>query len=339
MNRHRTRNQHSVKISYSLIIFAVFVLVGIAFLIPERENTIPNIAQARTLVPTATSIPVPETIEEIKADCMKGECLDACLAHANSQLQMSRLHSYEYLGDEVMLVRYGISHSDQLEKPRKTDVSSELLSYQQNEAAHKAIWDYYKTLIPYKNRPNLVSFGIFIDSATAGYFDTTATENWITNINILNLEDAYALSNVTIHEYGHYLTLNTTQMISWPESKTCRQEPLYGCQKPDSYINLFYLQFWADIYPEWEKIDWQSMDYEKEIGLFYQKYEDQFLNDYAATDPIEDIAESWAAFVLEPSPSGHSVAEQKIRFFYDFPELVQLRYQIIQGICTFKITQ
>lgn len=170
-------------------------------------------------------------------------------------------------------------------------------------------------------------------------FDTTATENWITEINVLALEDAPTLSSVIVHEYGHYLTLNTTQRLSWNQITICRQEPLFGCQKPDSYINLFYVEFWKDIYPEWEKIDWQSRHYEEEIGLFYQKYADRFLNDYAATDPIEDIAESWEAFVLDPIPSGDSIAEQKIKFFYKFPELVQLRYQIIKGICTFEHTQ
>jgi hypothetical protein len=112
---------------------------------------------------------------------------------------------------------------------------------------------------------------------------------------------------------------------------------------------LFYLEFWEDIYPEWEKVDkynpgWGETDtyrayYDEQFGLFYDKHKDRFLNDYAATDPIEDIAESWAAFVLQPTPQGDSIPEQKIRFFNQFPELVELRYQIIKGICTYEKAQ
>jgi hypothetical protein len=40
-------------------------------------------------------------------------------------------------------------------------------------------------------------------------------------------------------------------------------------------------------------------------------------------------------FVLEASPSGNLVFEQKIRFFYEFPELVALRKQIIQNVCSY----
>lgn len=320
-----------------LVILASSLFVGACILtsISINDSTEPTFEEI-TQVPTNTSIPLPSTIESVKTNCSNGECLNACLSNVNSQLMKNKLSSYDYLGDEINLVYYGISDKDELEKPRKFKVPSNLISYQENETAHKIIWEYYKTLIPEESRPNLVTFGIYIDSATSGNFDTTATENWITNINILSLEDASTLSDVVVHEYGHYLTLNTTQEIPWHESKICHQEPLYGCQKPDSYINLFYLEFWEDIYPEWKKIDWQSRHYEEEIYSFYQKHIDRFLNDYAATDPVEDIAESWAAFVLEPTPVSNSIPEQKISFFYNFPELVELRYQIIKGICTFE---
>src|ERR671925_2398191 len=116
-NKDRTQNQLSVRTQYSIIIFVILVLVGIVFLTPKRESTTLNLVQARTLVPTATTIPVPETLEEIQSNCTRGECLNACFARANSQLQMNRLDSYEYVGEEVILVHYGISDDHQLEKP------------------------------------------------------------------------------------------------------------------------------------------------------------------------------------------------------------------------------
>lgn len=52
------------------------------------------------------------------------------------------------------------------------------------------------------------------------------------------------------------------------------------------------------------------------------------MTDYAATNPGEDIAESWTAFILQPKPTGSTIADQKTLFFYDYPELVRLRGQI-----------
>ncbi len=46
------------------------------------------------------------------------------------------------------------------------------------------------------------------------------------------------------------------------------------------------------------------------------------------SNPEEDIAEAWTMFVLNPKPAGDSIAEEKMLFFYDYPELVKLRAEI-----------
>jgi hypothetical protein len=48
---------------------------------------------------------------------------------------------------------------------------------------------------------------------------------------------------------------------------------------------------------------------------------------------LEDIAESWAFFVLSPKPALDSIANEKILFFYEYPELVELRTKILKQIC------
>ncbi len=125
-----------------------------------------------------------------------------------------------------------------------------------------------------------------------------------------------------------------------------------GCMKDDSYLNLFFQKFWADIYSE------HSFAGERVAAdEFYKKYDDWFVTGYAMTNPAEDFAESFTAFVLWNeekiadakkvcSEAGGSVVkiegwtyfkwcnkaypdnaiwEEKIRFFYDFPELVEMR--------------
>lgn len=288
--------------------------------------------------PTFTSVPLPDTLQEIQSDCSKGECVQACIAHVNNVIQHEEYVLPAYHGDEdADLVYYAISKTDELDKPRKFDVTGDLLSLRENTRAHELIWSYFTGLFPVETRPNLVMFGIYTSSTSDGKFDTTLTEKWIMKINILSLEDSYYVSSALIHEYGHYLTLNPTQMEGRKDEwGNCLEDSYYGCQPAGAYLNLFYWKFWDDIYPEWSDIDYGSKKYDTEINSFYLKYKDRFLNDYAATDPLEDIAESWTAFILNPTPTGDKISEQKVKFFYDFPELVELRYQIIKGICTFE---
>lgn len=289
-------------------------------------------------IPIINSISLPSTIEDVRSTCSNGECIQACVAHVNNVIQQEHFDfPPSYKGDDVDLVYYAISKTDELDKPRKFDVTGDLLSLRDNTKAHELIWSYFSGLFPIETRPNLVMFGIYTSSTSDGKFDTTLTEKWIMKINILSLEDSYYVSSALIHEYGHYLTLNPTQMDGRKDEwGNCLEDSYYGCQPADAYLNLFYWKFWDDIYPEWSDIDYGSKNYDAEINSFYLKYKDRFLNDYAATDPLEDIAESWTAFILNPTPTGDKISEQKVNFFYDFPELVELRYQIIKGICTFE---
>jgi len=59
------------------------------------------------------------------------------------------------------------------------------------------------------------------------------------------------------------------------------------------------------------------------------------VTDYAVTSPEEDIAESRMFFILDPKTAGDTIAEQKILFFYDWPELARLRDEIISRVCTY----
>jgi hypothetical protein len=111
--------------------------------------------------------------------------------------------------------------------------------------------------------------------------------------------------------------------------------PGEGCSNADSYINAFYNQFWTGIYDEWNEINLEEDEdlYYEKLDDFYNKYEDQFLTDYSVTHPAEDIAEAFGFFVFADKPAGDTIAEQKILFFYQYPELVQLRSDILSNLC------
>lgn len=114
-----------------------------------------------------------------------------------------------------------------------------------------------------------------------------------------------------VHEYGHVITLNNTQV----DIKKRDPKKFYytkECFRDNSYIMDFYNKFW------------KSLKIESGASLYFEKPE-LFVSQYASQNVNEDIAESFMLFVLSNKPTGNSIAEQKIKFFYSYPELVSLR--------------
>lgn len=254
-----------------------------------------------------------------------------------------------YSTAESTLVTYQID-GDLLVNPEEATVSDDLLSYQDDTDTHQKIWAYYTQLIPLAYRTDLASFVVFTDGVdevmAAVEQDLTDPEKWVLAVDIVDAQNPEELTYTLIHEFGHLLTLNSEQvepnpaLFEDPENDLLYEQalaacPQYfpgeGCSLPNSYINLFVQRFWADLLEEWEEINYIEDDdaYYQALDDFYWNYQDHFVTDYAVTNPGEDIAESWTYFVLQPKPDGDTIAEQKILFFYDFPELVALRKQIV----------
>ena len=196
------------------------------------------------------------------------------------------------------------------------------------------------------------------------------------------------LKMILIHENAHILSLSPSQSDNdligyenlivdgdWEEYDKVKIKQVFkqkeaacapnhyqanaGCLKDNSYLNLFFQKFWADIYPEYhywfEFADYKPAN--KSNYNFHQKYYDQFLTYYSGSHPAEDFAESFTVFVLwdDEAVANHkkwckkegwniiveqdwnywkkcekiyrdnSIWEEKILFFYDFPELVEMR--------------
>lgn len=188
------------------------------------------------------------------------------------------------------------------------------------------MWDYTVDLIPPQDRPMISEFQVVFSEEIAGYVKPVngSLSGWrlAMGINIPSIVSppvlqgyyAYAL----IHEFGHLKTLNNGQ-ISPGNSPCYGLRVSYGCALPGAYIEEFFEEFWKDI-----QQDFNAMG----ESAFYQKYRSQFVTSYAATHPLEDIAESFAHFVFTGFPSGNSVASEKLRFFYNYAELVRLRRDI-----------
>jgi len=168
-------------------------------------------------------------------------------------------------------------------------------------------------------------------------------------VDILDSSQPINLTQTLTHELGHLITLNSDQVIQKDDfiyspiqnPAVCKQFMLAeGCSTPQSYINKFYQTYWTGIYADWIEMVY-NMDRSDEeafyeaVGDFYSKYWDQFAEPYAATNIMEDMAVSFETFVLKPKATGNGISAAKMRFFYDYPELVALRKQMIQGMCSY----
>ncbi len=253
------------------------------------------------------------------------------------------------LDDEYILVTYEVD-GNKLSSPDYESVNSNLQAYQDDTETHEMIWNYYAAMIPQDAREMLVGYKIVSDGQGGSLAMVEQSPDdptlWLLNVDIADTEDLRDLTYTLIHEYGHLLTLNENQLdideevfynpddddIYYAAEESC---PTYfpgeGCAKSNAYIYLFYRDFWTDFYDEWSEIQYIEDDdeYYDALDEFYYKYEDQFVTDYAATNVGEDIAESWTFFLITEKPAGNTIAEQKILFFYQFPELVALREEIV----------
>ena len=224
--------------------------------------------------------------------------------------------------------------------------------------------------------------------------------------------DEQYLKPTLIHENAHILSLSANQgdnnglppeaydrpsllkQLMTEGERSCANyyNDLAGCMDKDSYLNAFFQKFWAGIYHDhnWEfEYDVDDDGFSKQNEMFYKRYSTQFVTEYAASNPDEDFAESFMAFILKEYPEQKlsprtvtqlvcmervvdaycmgqygggpykcekvvdscqketkilapgqdrrlpfSIADQKIIFFYDYPELVEMRDFIRSAIAT-----
>lgn len=300
-------------------------------------------------MPSATPEVTPVAQYESSCPSVVGAILAESTSSASS-IQGNELPPEE---DVAYIAHYTVV-GDELKTPLFYPVGENLEALQHDRETHQEIWDYFTRLIPVDQRASLHGFAIFTD----GENNYLAAVNpsygnpykWDLNVDVLDSTEKTILTSTLLHEEGHLLTLNANQvdvsvtLYHHPNDQDVYQQeadacPQYfageGCSAPDSYINTFFQRFWVYFYDEWQAIDAEqdSQEREERLNEFYSIYQDQFLSDYAPTSPSEDIAESFTFFVLSPKPEKSSIANEKILFFYEYPELIDLRTKILENIC------
>ncbi|MDO9302415.1 MAG: hypothetical protein Q7T89_13600, partial [Anaerolineales bacterium] len=283
-------------------------------------------------------------------------CIDSCLARIQKTLEASQFDSiggdYASADANFNLVTYTVENG-KIGEPNILYVPEEFKPFQNDLQTQQVVWDYASSLLTVDQLKLITEYVVFTDgeSNTLAWVNTKDDldlSRWQLAVDIVDTEDPVDLTATLIHEFGHLITLNSEQFIpteyyySWNQNfATCPQFTIpEGCSNPDSYINLFYQNFWMDIFDEWrEMVEKPNAETDEEFDAlraeFYSRHKEQFVREYAATNIREDMAESFMRFVLNPEPAGENPVEQKMLFFYQFPELTALRRQIIQSVCSY----
>ena len=315
-----------------------------------------------TFTPTLTPSPTPTATSTLSFEetCPDGDCIEACLEGLGLDLVNESQYSHRdpnFKGSSgQILVSYAV-YGDKLIEEEKKAVYSTFKSYQEDIDLHQRIWDYYRAIIPAKNRTTITNFLVFTDGKQniLAYVAQSriSPEKWVISVDVVDAETPQDLTYTLVHEFAHLLTLGPDQVIpSEPifdnpgDEKIWRSEfdscetyfPGEGCSIADAYIETFFTNYWEEIYREWIRIQHQpdKDSYIESIQEFYEEYQDRFVTEYAVTSPEEDIAESFTFFVLTKKTEANKISDQKVLFFYDYPELVLLRLNIIEGICSYN---
>jgi len=180
---------------------------------------------------------------------------------------------------------------------------------------YRKIWEDIKELSPDTLSDTYIEeFQIFNnkdDDTLAFVDDYDGNGKWRVAVNLAghNTSSEREQKSTIVHELGHIISLNTSQVDPNIQKENCQNLSLdEGCAKNNSYVNKFWKNFWEST---------SSRGY----------VEGKYVTEYAATNEVEDWAESFAYFVLakDGRSGGENFADQKVGFMYQFNDLVSIR--------------
>jgi len=240
--------------------------------------------------------------------------------------------------EEEELARYSVVEGGELE-----------LIDGEDDESYQDLWILMVTLLPTDYVENyIVEFAVFTSEETLAYVSELREDEWEFAISI-DEDPERALT--VIHEFGHIVALNNTQYDTYPtvieDTESGLDDDEYydgieadmeacdtiafedGCPIAGSYLELFTEEFW-DL-DDVEMIVYEEID--DPIEYFFDEDPDAFVSEYAATNPIEDFAESFSYYIgLDeedfPEDGDMYLMDAKILWFEQFPEIVEMRESI-----------
>ena len=191
------------------------------------------------------------------------------------------------------------------------------------------VWDYLCSILPLEARQKIAQFNLFTDGTSNILAYTAPVEENGVNDNTrfaisIDYYDVYdengakrdwsKLTYTILHEYGHVLLEDETQVDLTRGDST--HDPATFIE--GSFRKGFYDTFWSQLG------DTGVGDYDANPTNYVSRYGANYFH--------EDIADTFAVFVLGGQPQGDTVAEEKLRFFWADPDMAALRAAIRQNL-------
>ncbi len=188
---------------------------------------------------------------------------------------------------------------------------------------HDDAWERWIEIVPANRRGLVAEFHALPHSDVGGLVEarSNSLQNWSLAIGP-PASDA-DLDNTLVHEYAHLITLSPTQVIPATSREVRDSCTTYftgeGCARQGSIFDRFVEEFWSE-----DDLARARSD----PAALYGADPDAFVTSYAATNPGEDLAETFRFFVYRSRPRPNTVAQSKIAFMWEVPELVRIRAEL-----------
>ncbi len=188
-------------------------------------------------------------------------------------------------------------------------------------------WESLAGITTPNERASLRSFAIY-DGEFGGYtqqLDREASQFMIAVNRSTAQSHSQSLRWVMAHEFAHVFTSHESNVWSGEKVPTVDclgDQNLYGCAGWNNYLATWTYQFWPD--PEIEALELAYRDPAEAARRC--RSDAGFVGEYAATNPGEDFAQSFAAFILSvPVPAS---AQSRVNFMASNQAIVQMRDRI-----------
>lgn len=242
-------------------------------------------------------------------------------------------YTIQYLGGDE--TGFGYTHPEETTLIAYSIGADGTLIADPSTAGQLTGWTEEELMLLWKDMTDLLPEGAFADFKRLTFFtdgpeETVAWvqaiddpgDTWEIAVDPADAGDKRYFVETILHEYCHYLTLNSGQ-VTYTTSQTVDTYNEYGMvSHPGSYIDDFYQAYWTDYLDD-------CLSCGDTYNFFLRHYDD-FATPYASTNPSEDICEAFALFVLRPRDpmADTAVWSRKLDFFYNYPELVTFRDQV-----------
>lgn len=190
----------------------------------------------------------------------------------------------------------------------------------QTRREYQAYLDRLLAVMPDQYDEHIDEFIIFTggNNDISAYVETKTpyVNNWTYGVRASEVAedpDSAASTELMVHEFAHIFSLDQVFRIN-DIVRTCHSflaEKI--CYGNESYIGDFIETFWSS--QLLDELQATQINQEMDQTDFYDRYQSQFVSEYAATDPAEDFAESFVWYVYDRSVPRNSIAQQKVAFF------------------------